>query len=134
MGCRTGFYLLLVGDYESADIVPLLQEMFLFIRDFEGDVPGAAARDCGNYLDMNLPMAKYLAGKFYDEVLENIREEQLVLSGIRSIMKFGAPKIQQTRMNMVRFFHLREAGIHSYVPMGDLALLQNCVFDEHLRR
>ena len=78
MGCRTGFYLLLVGDYESADIVPLLQEMFLFIRDFEGDVPGAAARDCGNYLDMNLPMAKYLAGKFYDEVLENIREEQLV--------------------------------------------------------
>ena len=78
MGCLTGFYLLLVGDYESADIVPLLQEMFLFIRDFEGDVPGAAARDCGNYLDMNLPMAKYLAGKFYDEVLENIRDEQLV--------------------------------------------------------
>ena len=78
MGCRTGFYLLLVGDYESADIVPLLQEMFLFIRDFEGDVPGAAARDCGNYLDMNLPMAKYLAGKFYDEVLEDIRDEQLV--------------------------------------------------------
>ncbi len=48
-------------------------------------------------------------------------------------MKFGAPKIQQTRMNMVRFFHLREAGIHSYVPMGDL-FTSNCVFDEHLRR
>ena len=78
MGCRTGFYLLLAGDYESADIVPLLQEMFLFIRDFDDAVPGAAARDCGNYLDMNLPMAKYLAGKFYDEVLENIQEEQLV--------------------------------------------------------
>ena len=78
MGCRTGFYLLLAGDYESADIIPLLQEMFLFIRDYEGEVPGAAARDCGNYLDMNLPMAKYLAGKFYDEVLEDIREEQLV--------------------------------------------------------
>lgn len=78
MGCRTGFYLLLSGDYESADIVPLLQEMFLFIRDYEGDVPGAAAKDCGNYLDMNLPMAKYLAGKFYDEVLEDIREEQLI--------------------------------------------------------
>ena len=62
MGCRTGFYLLLAGDYESADIIPLLQEMFLFIRDYEGEVPGAAARDCGNYLDMNLPMAKYLAG------------------------------------------------------------------------
>ena len=56
MGCRTGFYLLLAGDYESADIIPLLQEMFLFIRDYEGEVPGAAARDCGNYLDMNLPM------------------------------------------------------------------------------
>lgn len=78
MGCRTGFYLLLTGDYESADIVPLLQEMFLFIRDFEGDVPGASARECGNYLDLNLPMAKYLAGKFYDEVLEHIQEEQLV--------------------------------------------------------
>ena len=78
MGCRTGFYLLLSGDYESADIVPLLQEMFLFIRDYEGDVPGAAAKDCGNYLDMNLPMAKYLAGKFYDEVLEDIRDEQLI--------------------------------------------------------
>ena len=78
MGCRTGFYLLLAGDYESADIIPLLQEMFLFIRDYEGEIPGAAARDCGNYLDMNLPMAKYLAGKFYDEVLEDIREEQLV--------------------------------------------------------
>ena len=78
MGCRTGFYLLLTGDYESADIIPLLQEMFLFIRDYEGEIPGAAAKDCGNYLDMNLPMAKYLAKKFYDEVLENIQEEQLV--------------------------------------------------------
>ena len=78
MGCRTGFYLLLTGDYESADIIPLLQEMFLFIRDYEGEIPGAAAKDCGNYLDMNLPMAKYLAKKFYDEVLENIQEEQLI--------------------------------------------------------
>lgn len=78
MGCRTGFYLILAGDYESLDIVPLLQEMFLFIRDFEGEVPGAAARDCGNYLDMNLPMAKYLARKYFDEVLENISEDQLI--------------------------------------------------------
>ena len=50
MGCRTGFYLLLTGDYESRDIVPLMIEMWEFIRDFEGDVPGASARDCGNYL------------------------------------------------------------------------------------
>ena len=78
MGCRTGFYLILSGEYTSADIVPLMEEMFGFIADFEGDVPGAAAKDCGNYLDMNLPMAKYLARKYLDEVLTDIREEQLV--------------------------------------------------------
>ena len=58
MGCRTGFYLLLCGDFESVDIVPLMVEMFEFIRDFEGEIPGAQPKDCGNYLDMNLPMAK----------------------------------------------------------------------------
>ena len=73
MGCRTGFYLLLAGDYTSKDIVPLITEMYEFIRDFEGDVPGAAARDCGNYLDMNLGMAKYLANR-YLEVLDHIDE------------------------------------------------------------
>lgn len=78
MGCRTGFYLLLVGDYRSNDILPLMQEMFIFIRDFQGEVPGAAARDCGNYLDMNLPMARYLARRFLEEVLENITEEHLI--------------------------------------------------------
>ena len=78
MGCRTGFYLLLSGDYESRDIVPLLIEMWEFIRDFEGEIPGASPRDCGNYLDMNLPMAKYLAKKYLDEVLYHITEERLV--------------------------------------------------------
>lgn len=78
MGCRTGFYLILSGEYTSADIVPLMQEMFGFIADFEGDVPGAAAKDCGNYLDMNLPMARYLARKYLDEVLTDIKKEQLV--------------------------------------------------------
>lgn len=77
MGCRTGFYLLLAGDYESKDIIELLKEMFVFMRDFKGEVPGAAARDCGNYLDMNLPMANYLAKKYYEEVLCNITEERL---------------------------------------------------------
>lgn len=77
MGCRTGFYLLLAGDYESKDIVELLKEMFVFIRDFNEEVPGAAARDCGNYLDMNLPMANYLAKKYYEEVLCQISEERL---------------------------------------------------------
>lgn len=78
MGCRTGFYLLLAGDYESKDIVPLVKETFSFIRDFTGDVPGANPKDCGNYLDMNLPMAKYLAKKYFEEVLRNITDERLV--------------------------------------------------------
>ena len=68
MGCRTGFYLLLAGDYESKDILPLLRELFTFIRDYNGEVPGASAIECGNYLDMNLPMANYY-GKKYLEVL-----------------------------------------------------------------
>lgn len=77
MGCRTGFYLLLAGDYASADIVPLMKEMFAFIADFEGEVPGASAKDCGNYLDMNLPMAKYVAKHYLTDVLENITEDRL---------------------------------------------------------
>ncbi len=78
MGCRTGFYLLLSGDYESLDIVDLMVEMFTFIRDFKGEVPGASAKDCGNYLDMNLGMANYLAKKYLDEVLIDIKPERLV--------------------------------------------------------
>ena len=77
MGCRTGFYLLLAGDYASKDIVALVTEMFEFIRDYRGEVPGASPKDCGNYLDMNLPMANFLARKFLEEVLTDIREEQL---------------------------------------------------------
>ena len=77
MGCRTGFYLILVGSYESEEIVPLMKRMYEFIRDFDGEVPGASAVCCGNYLDMNLPMAKHLAGKFLDEVLTDITEERL---------------------------------------------------------
>ena len=78
MGCRTGFYLLLAGDYSSSDVVPFVTEMFEFIRDFEGDVPGASARDCGNYLDMNLPMTKILAERFLNNTLYGITEEHLV--------------------------------------------------------
>ena len=78
MGCRTGNYLLLNGDYESRDIVPLMIETFEFIRDFEGEVPGASARDCGNYLDMNLGMAKYLAKKYLEQELYDIRPDRLV--------------------------------------------------------
>ena len=78
MGCRTGFYLLLAGDFESKDIVPLMVEMYEFIRDFKGDVPGASAKDCGNYLDMNLGMANYLADKYLNNVLYNIDDKHLI--------------------------------------------------------
>ena len=78
MGCRTGFYLLLTGDYESRDILPLMREMFAFIAGFTGEVPGACARDCGNYLDMNLPMARYVAKKYLTEVLDCITDSQLI--------------------------------------------------------
>lgn len=78
MGCRTGFYLILAGDYESEDILELLRSMFDFIRQFEGKVPGAKPEECGNYLDMNLGMAKYLADKYLDEVLNKITKDRLV--------------------------------------------------------
>ena len=77
MGCRTGFYLLLTGDYTSADIVPLMKEMFEFIEDYEGEIPGASPKDCGNYLDMNLPMARWLAARYLREVLTDIPRERL---------------------------------------------------------
>lgn len=76
MGCRTGFYLLLAGDLSSRDVLPLVKDCFCFIRDYEGEVPGASAKDCGNYLDMNLPMANYW-GRRYAEVLEQADEAHL---------------------------------------------------------
>ena len=76
MGCRTGFYLLLAGDLESADVLELVKSCFAFIGDFTGQVPGASAKDCGNYLDMNLPMAKYW-GKRYYQLLKNIDESRM---------------------------------------------------------
>ena len=78
MGCRTGFYLLLAGDLSSKDIVPLMVEMFEFIRDYKGEVPGASPKDCGNYLDMNLGMANYLAKRYLDNVLYGIDDSRLV--------------------------------------------------------
>lgn len=78
MGCRTGFYLLLAGDYSSKDIVPLMVEMFEFIRDYKDEVPGASPKDCGNYLDMNLGMANYLAKRYLDQVLYGIDDSRLI--------------------------------------------------------
>ena len=75
MGCRTGFYLILSDDYVSKDIINLLVEMFEFISNYDDVIPGASAKDCGNYLDMNLPMARYVASKYLKEVLSNINEK-----------------------------------------------------------
>lgn len=78
MGCRTGFYLLMAGDLESRDIVGLVTSCFEFIRDFEGEIPGASARDCGNYLDMNLNMAHWWARRYLEQTLYKIDEKHLV--------------------------------------------------------
>ncbi len=64
MGCRTGFYVIFAGDLNSHEIVSVIIRMFEFIRDFEGEIPGASARDCGNYLDQNLGMAHWLAARY----------------------------------------------------------------------
>ena len=72
--------MILAGDYESEDIVPLLREMFEFIRTYEGEVPGASAKECGNYLDLNLPMAKYIADKYLDNVLRVLTQDRLKYS------------------------------------------------------
>ena len=76
MGCRTGFYLLLKGDLSSREVLPLVQDCFAFIGAFQDEVPGASAKDCGNYLDMNLPMANYW-GKKYAKLLETVGEDRL---------------------------------------------------------
>lgn len=77
MGCRTGFYLLLAGDYTSEQIVPLVLNCFRFIRDYKGEVPGASPKDCGNYQDMNLAMANYWGAK-YAYLLKHITPDRLV--------------------------------------------------------
>ncbi len=77
MGCRTGFYLLLAGDYTSREILPLVRDCFRFIGSYQGTVPGASAKDCGNYLDMNLPMANYWGAK-YAALLETADKSRLI--------------------------------------------------------
>ena len=76
MGCRTGCYLILNGKLNSLDVYDLVKEMFEFILNYEGVIPGASAIECGNYLDLNLAMAKYYAKKYLDEVLDDFTEEK----------------------------------------------------------
>ena len=81
MGCLTGNYLIVKGDLLSADVLPLMKETFAFIAAFDGEVPGATARDCGNYLLMNLPEARWEANKYLTEVLECATDENLNYPG-----------------------------------------------------
>ena len=77
MGCRTGFYMVLASDLTSKDVLPLVKRMYEFMASFEGEVPGASPKDCGNYLDMNLNMAKFLSKRFLDNVITDITDERL---------------------------------------------------------
>ena len=78
MGCCTGNYLLVKGDHESSDILALMRDTFEYIANYEGEIPGANAHDCGNYMLNNLPMAKWEARKYYMEVLQDIKDENLI--------------------------------------------------------
>lgn len=78
MGCRTGFYLIMSGDYRSEDILELMTELYTFMSEYDGEVPGASAKDCGNYLDMNLPMAKYISKRYLEDVLLKADKSRLV--------------------------------------------------------
>lgn len=71
MGCRTGFYLVVFGEVGSSEILPLVRELFEFVRDFEGEIPGAKPEECGNYLDQNLAMARWLASRYLERDLAN---------------------------------------------------------------
>ena len=87
MGCRTGFYLILKGKLESKDIVELMKELYKFMAEFKGDIPGATAIECGNYLDQNLPMANYEAKKYLEETLQNLGEENLNYPDFQYLVK-----------------------------------------------
>ena len=77
MGCRTGNYLLVSGDYSSLDILPLITETMQFIANYSGEIPGATPRDCGNYSYMNIDNARLEAQRYLDEVLKNPTEQNL---------------------------------------------------------
>ena len=77
MGCRTGFYVIFAGDLKSEDILPVLNEAAKFVLGYESEIPGYSPRDCGNYLDNNLALAKIYMKKFKEEVLDNPTEERL---------------------------------------------------------
>ena len=81
MGCLTGNYLLMKGDLSPQDILPLMQDTFRFIATYEGEIPGATAKDCGNYLLQDLPMARWEAKKYLEEVLLQMKPENMNYPG-----------------------------------------------------
>jgi S-ribosylhomocysteine lyase len=76
MGCRTGFYVILEGDYKSSDVLPLMIEMFEWAQNFEGSIPGASAAECGNWQEQNLNMAKWESAR-YVKLLKSATKENL---------------------------------------------------------
>ena len=77
MGCLTGNYFIVKGDLTPMDVTPLLNETFEFIANYKGEIPGATAKDCGNYLLQDLPMARWEARKYLTEVLNDLKEENI---------------------------------------------------------
>lgn len=77
MGCRTGFYLIAVGDLSSQDILPLLERAYDYASDFTGEIPGATPKECGFCVDMDLEMAKADAAEYYN-ILIDPKKENLV--------------------------------------------------------
>lgn len=73
MGCRTGCYLLVFGEPAAEDVAYYVKGAFDFIIGYEGEIPGAKADECGNYLEQNLAMAKYYAKRYLKELEENPR-------------------------------------------------------------
>lgn len=80
MGCRTGFYLVVFGEATSREVLQLVRGLFTFVADFEGDIPGAAPEECGNYLDQNLPAARWWARRYLTQTLEVIDDAHLAYS------------------------------------------------------
>lgn len=78
MGCCTGNYLLVAGDLQPADILQLMRDTFAFIATYNGDIPGATPRDCGNYSYMDLDGARRAAAAYLSEVLLDPAPENLV--------------------------------------------------------
>lgn len=78
MGCRTGMYVIFRGDLEPEDILDVMKDTFKFMAEYNDEIPATTSKECGNYLDHNLAYTKWECEKFYNEVLVDIKEENMV--------------------------------------------------------